>query len=115
MHILKNILIYLLWTVTALFLGVIYMCLILGNLPNDESFGGFGFVLKVFYLYGIALIGLPIGGIIAFLFIITDVLYLKKRLKSNPKRTHIRFGILLAITICTAVVHYLLEKVIDII
>lgn len=115
MRIVKLIFNYLFWMVLSLFLGIGYMRLLLGDLPDDESIGGFGFVLKVFYLHGLTLVGLPIGGIIAFLFIMVDMLYLSKKLKNNPKKMIIRMAMLLAITVFVAIVHYILEKVIDVI
>lgn len=112
---LKHVLSYLVWIMLSLLLGIGYIRLLLGNLPTDESIGGLGFILKVFYVHGLTLIGLPIGGIIAVLFIIIDRLYLRKKIKTNPKKTIIRIAVLLVITLFVAMVHYVLEKVIDVI
>ncbi len=111
----KTIKFYLFWTILSLVLGIGYMLLLMGSLPTDESFGGTGFILKVFYLHGIAFVGLPVGGIIALLFIVVDVFYLKKKLITNPYKSSFRFTVLLAIAMLIAVAHYILEKIIDVI
>lgn len=113
MKILKMIKSYLGWTVIALVLGISYMRIILG--ANTVSKEGIGYLWYLFYNWGLVHIGLLIGFIIAFLFILFDVLYLKKKLENIQKPTMIRFGILLIITIIVPFIHYLLEKVIDVI
>lgn len=89
------------------------MRIILG--ANTVSKEGIGYLWYLFYNWGLVHIGLLIGFVIAFLFILFDVLYLKKKLENIQKPTMIRFGILLIITIIVAFIHYLLEKVIDVI
>lgn len=113
MKIFKTIKSYLGWTVIALVLGLSYMRMVLG--ANNTSKEGIGYLWHLFYNWGLVHIGLLIGFVIAFLFILFDVLYLKKKLESNRKLTMIRFGILLLIAIIVAFIHYLLEKVIDVI
>lgn len=115
MQLLKNILTYLLWALLAFFLGIVYVRLLIGDLPTEESYGGFGFLIRVFFTHGILLVGSQIGGIIALLFIGIDIFFLKKKLRNNPTKQVIRLGTLLGITAFVALVHYLLEKVIDII
>lgn len=91
------------------------MRLVLGEIPDEESYNGFGFFLNLFYSYGIIYIGLIIGTIIAFLFIITDVFILKKKLDSTFKSLIIRVVILFGIAFFVGIIHYLFEKVLDII
>lgn len=111
--ILKIIKSYLGWTVIALLLGHSSMRMVLG--ANNTSKEGFGYLWYLFYNWGLVHIGLLIGFVIVFLFILFDVLYLKKKLESNRKSTMIRFGILLMIAVIVVFIHYLLEKVIDVI
>ncbi|WP_157963313.1 hypothetical protein [Algoriphagus litoralis] len=115
MRIVKHILTYLLWTIVSLLMGFGYMRLLLGNLPTDESMGGVGFMLKIFYFHGLTLLGFSMGGIITLLFILIDILYLSKKLKNNSKKSIIRIVVLLATTAVVALIHYVLEKVIDVI
>lgn len=111
--ILKIIKSYLGWTVIALLLGHSSMRMVLG--ANNTSKEGFGYLWYLFYNWGLVHIVLLIGFVIVFLFILFDVLYLKKKLESNRKSTMIRFGILLMIAVIVVFIHYLLEKVIDVI
>ncbi len=91
------------------------MRLVLGEIPKEESYNGFGFFLNLFYHYGLVCVGLIIGVIIALLFIITDVFILKKKLVGNSKQTQIRILVLLLIAFIVFIIHYFLEKVIDVI
>lgn len=113
MQILKHILTYLFWTVLSLLLGIGYMRLVLG--ANTVSEEGLGYLLHLFFTVGMIQVGLWVGGAIALCFVLLDVLYLRKKLKNNGKKTVIRLVILLIITVLVAIVHYLLEKVIDVI
>lgn len=113
MKTLKQPLIYLIWIIIALLFGIGYMQIILG--PNDVSSEGFGFLLHLFYNLGLLHIGLIIGGIIAVLFILFDIIYLKKKLKNNKNSICIRFLMLLLIGAFVGTAHYVLEKVIDVI
>ncbi len=114
MKTLKQISTYLIWTAIALLLGIVHMWIVLE--PNNESSSG---LIQVFgdliYEFVLIHIGLRIGSIIALLFILIDVFYLKRKLKNNTKSTIIRFLILLAIAVFVGITHYILEKVIDII
>ena len=89
------------------------MRIVLG--PIEMPSEGFGFLLSVFYVHGLFYVGLIIGSIIAFLFILLDIFYLKKKLKHHSKKTSIRFILILVITACVSIIHYVLEKVIDVI
>lgn len=91
------------------------MRLVLGEIPNEESYNGFGFFLNLFYSYGIIYVGSIIGGIIALLFIVTDVFILKKRLDNNLKSLIIRIVVLFGIAFFVGIIHYIFEKVLDII
>ena len=113
MRTLRYILAYLFWIVLSLFLGIGYMRIVLG--PNDVSEDGIWYLLHLFFEVGLIQVGLWVGFAIATCFILLDVFYLRKKLKNNPKRTVIRLAALLIITVLVAIVHYLLEKVIDVI
>jgi len=117
MRILKHILTYLLWTVLSLLIGIGYMRLVwrlvLG--PDVVSKEGLGYLWYLFFTVGTIQVGLWVGGAIALCFVLLDVFYLRKKLKNNPKKTLIRLAALLFITVLVAIVHYFLEKVIDVI
>lgn len=115
MRIVKHLLTYMFWTMLSLIMGILYMRLLLGDIAEDESIGGFGYLLKVFYLHGLVFIGLPFGAIIALFFIVIDFFVLSKKLKQGGNRTLMRIALLLAITVFVAIVHYILEVVIDVI
>ena len=97
----------------SLFLGIGYMRLVLG--PNDVSEEGWWYLLHLFFDIGLVHVGFWIGVAIASCFILLDVFYLQKKLKNNPKKTSIKLISLLGITIMIVIVHYILEKVIDVI
>lgn len=113
MKTLKQILIYILWTLLAIILGIVYIRILAGSGVKTSS--GLLNLLDMILDYALFLLGIAMGILIAILFIFTDVFYLKKRLKNNIKSTVIRFIMLLGITITVAIIHYLLEKVIDVI
>lgn len=113
MTVLKRILTYTIWTLIAFIFAIVYMLIILGSKPEIDS--GFQIVIDLFYIHIFLYIGLIIGSIIAFLFILMDAFYLRKRLSSNKNTIIIRLGIMLAITAFVGIVHYFLEKVIDVI
>ena len=111
----KPLLFYTTWILIALVLGLVYTKLLVGDLPSDDSYGGLGVLLRVFYNYSLLYIGLSIGGIIAILFVLLEVLYLCKVLEYSFKNRVFRFGIVVCITLLVGALHYVLEKVIDII
>lgn len=113
MRIVKLIFNYLFWTILSLLLGIAYMRLLLG--ANTVSEEGLGYLLHLFFTIGMFQVGLYVGGAIALCFILLDVFYFRKKLKNNPKKQIIRLAILLAITVFVALVHYILEKVVDVI
>jgi len=110
---LKQLFIYLNWTILALVLGITYMRIVLGanNVPKE----GLGYLAHMFYNWGLFHVGVIIGLVITALFILLDVFYLKKKLKNKDKLISIQFGALMIITAFVVLVHYLLEKVIDVI
>ncbi len=112
MKTLKQILAYLIWIVVSLLLGIGYMRILLGPRGN---FKGFWRLLDLFYDIGLICIGGIAGLVISFLFILVDLFYLKKKLKTSVRATLTRFLILIGITVVVAGIHYILEKVIDII
>lgn len=111
MSLLKKFLSYLIWTVLALLIGITYMRFVLGT--NTVSKEGMGYVFHMFYNWGLLHVGAIIGLSIAFLFILFDIFYLKKKLKKH--KTAIRFMVILVITLIVAIIHYVLEKIINII
>lgn len=113
MRIVKYLLKYLVWIIISLLLGIVYMRLILG--PNDVPENGLWYILHLFFEIGMIQVGLWVGAAIAICFVLLDVFYLRKKLKNNPKKTVIRIAVLLVITLFVAMVHYVLEKVIDVI
>ncbi|WP_347374616.1 hypothetical protein [Aequorivita sp. Q41] len=113
MRILKHILTYLFWILLSLCIGIGYMRLLLGS--NTVSEEGLGYLLHLFFDIGMIQVGLWVGSVIASCFVLLDVFYLRKKLKNNSKKTIIRLVVLLMISVLVAIVHYLLEKVIDVI
>ena len=113
MSILKRILSYFIWTLIAFLCAFGYMRIILGAKPKPST----GIMILFDWVYGYALVyvGSIIGSIIAFLYIIIDVFYLNKKLKSRANSTIIRLLIVIIITVIVGTTHYLLEKVIDVI
>ena len=114
MNIIKQIGTYLTWTVLALLLGILHMRIVLGA-KGDTSTSVLGFMFGLFYDFGLIHLGLIIGCVIAFLFILLDILYLKKKLKKNKKSKGVKFLVLLSITVMVEITHYILEHVIDVI
>ena len=91
----------------------IYMRIILGPKPKPSTD-----FLKMFdWVYNLVFIriGLILGSIIALLFFILNSFYLKKRLKQNSKASIIRCFYILIIAIIVTTLHYVCEKIIDII
>lgn len=113
MKLLKQIFIYVTWIIIAQFLSAIYVLSLLG-LPQNE-FTGVLHLIDIFLNLGAFYLSLIIGSIIAVLFLLLDVFYLKKKLNNDFKSMVSRIAILLGITIIVGVVHYVLEKQIDII
>lgn len=113
MHFLKLIGTYLIWTMLSLLLGMGYMRLVLGR--NDVSEEGMWYLLHLFFDIGLIHVGFWIGLAIATCFILLDLCCLRKKLKNNPQKTWIQLLSLVSVTAFVAIVHYILEKVIDVI
>ncbi len=113
MNTLKQILNYLIWTSISIVLAFGYMRIILG--PRDEEPTGFWKLTDILYDLALYHVGFVIGCIIATFFILIDIFYLKKKLKTNSNEVVIRFLILIIIALIVGVSHYVCEKVIDII
>ncbi|WP_131248818.1 hypothetical protein [Aquimarina atlantica] len=109
----KQLVTYIVWMILSLALGIVYMRILLG--PNKVPSEGLWYLFHIFYNLGLLHIGARIGGVIALLFIISDVFYLKKKLKNNIQATLTRFMLLLGIAMIVGGVHYILEKVVDVI
>ncbi|WP_415374710.1 hypothetical protein [Patiriisocius sp. Uisw_017] len=82
---------------------------------RQEPSLGFNYFLDLFYEYAFFHIGAMIGCVIALLFIIADVFYFNKKLKNVKDSTLIRFIIIVILTIILGILHYVLEKVADVI
>ncbi|MEO9894682.1 hypothetical protein [Aurantibacter sp.] len=113
MKILKQILVYLIWIVVAILLGICHMYFVLG--PKETGNGFLQVIGTIIYNYALVHVGLYIGAIIALVFILLDVFYLKKKLSQHKIATITRFAILVLIAVVIGVTHYVLEKVIDVI
>ncbi|NQY29450.1 MAG: hypothetical protein HRT69_08260 [Flavobacteriaceae bacterium] len=98
----------------SLLLGIGYMWILLGTVGETSS-TGFLHLLNLMSNLVLVYVGLIGGSVIALLFILINIFYLKKKLKSNMKSTIIRFFILLVIAIVVGVTHYILEKIVDVI
>ena len=110
MNIIKQIVTYLMWTLLALLLGIGHMRIVLGA-KGHTSTSLLDTIFGLIYDFGLIQIGLRVGAVIAFLFILLDLFYLKK----NKKSINIRLLLLLGIAVMVGVTHYILERVIDII
>jgi hypothetical protein len=113
MTILKQILTYLIWISVSFLSAFGYMRIILGPKPKPST--NWMRMFDGIHDYVMVYIGIIIGAIIALLYILIDIFYLKKKLKNNPKRTIIRFLIIIIIASIVGTTHYIFEKVIDII
>ena len=91
------------------------MRLLLGKIPEEGSHDGFGFFLNLFYKYGILYMGLVIGTVIAVLYMLIDYFVLRKKLNNDWITLLIRISILLFITLTVGIIHYFLEKIVDVI
>lgn len=114
MRILKQILAYCIWTILSFISAFAYISILIGSKP-DSSNGFLAFLDLLIYNLVVVQLTPIIGSIIALLFILIDVFFLKKKYKKKSKKNGIRFLAIIIITIVVAIIHYLLEKVIDII
>ncbi|KAB5492128.1 MULTISPECIES: hypothetical protein [Flagellimonas] len=109
----KIVLGYAWWTMAALLLGIGYMYLVLGPLPEATNLWDF-FFGKI-YLFGLVRIGLIIGSIVATLFILSDVFLIRKKQIFGTNKVLVRMLALSIILVVVATLHYLMEKTIDLI
>lgn len=84
MKILKQILTYLIWLAIALLLGICHMYIVLG--PQETGTDFLQVMGTIIYNYALVYVGLCVGAGIALVFILTDVFYLKKKLKQHKKK-----------------------------
>ncbi|WP_299125897.1 hypothetical protein [uncultured Winogradskyella sp.] len=114
MKILKQILAYLFWIGISFVAAFSYVRILIGPEPDESN--GFLNLLDLLINRTVIVQLVPIiASIIAILFILTDIFYLKKKLKNNSKGIPSRFLVIMLITIVVGITHYILEKVIDII
>lgn len=109
----KSWLEYLLWTIAALLLGVGYMHLILGFAPEQTN--SLSFLIAKIYFFALLYVGGIVGAIVAALFVLLDIFYLKKKYQPSTHMFTIRALSMLFILIVVATLHYLLEKTFDVI
>lgn len=113
--ILKQFFYYIFWTLASLLVGVIYMKFVLNYTINTVSLNTIDYLFNQFLFFGLWYVGLILGGIIALLFIITDIVFFNRKPLKNFKWYILRFFIFLVICFLVIITHYVLEKVIDII
>lgn len=109
---------YLPWIFLSLASGLTYLRLLAG--PNPVPKKGLWYIMHMFIKISYLRLGVCMGGVIALIFIVTDIYFIKPKIGtslniSTWQATALRILCLLAITIIVAVVHYVLEKVIDVI
>ena len=110
---LKKVLGYLPWILLSYIIAFVYMSLLTGRLWGNVT--GIDVLLDRFFFFGMLPIVMAIGTIIALLFILTDIFYIKTKLAALPNKIAVRFSYILLITFIVFFCHYYLEKVIDII
>jgi len=115
MKILKQLFNYIFWAIISMFFSLGYVRIILGSKVEETT------KLNQFYnwIYDLVIVYVVpiIGGIITVSFILTDMLYLRKKLqnKSKTEKFLTRLTAMLILTIVIGALHYFLEKVIDVI
>ncbi len=110
---LPKILSYFIWTLCAFLFAFVYMRIVLGGKP--ESSTGFMKMFDWIYEFAFVYIGTIIASIIMLLYALFDIFYLNKKLKNSASPTSIRLLVFIVICILVVVIHYVLEKVIDVI
>lgn len=109
----KRILNYLGWTLIGILLGIFYMRIVLGPVSKSET-SEFTFLNSI-HDFVLLYVGAIIGSIIALLFILLDIFFLKKRLQNNSNPFLIRLVILIALAIIVGTFHYFLENIANVI
>ncbi len=110
---LKRVLEYVLWALAAQLLGIGYMYLVLGSVPDDTTL--ISFIFSKIYFIGLVQVGGTIGAILAVIFILFDLFYLKRKWPPSKSLFGIRFLSMLVILLVIGIIHYLLEKTFDVI
>ncbi|MCB9257336.1 MAG: hypothetical protein H6579_09415 [Chitinophagales bacterium] len=113
MKLIRQILSYCLWALVACCLAFAYVRMLLG--PKLVATNSLMEIYNWIHQYALVHMAALIGGLITLLFILFDVFFLKTKLQNNGKAIFFRFVSLLAITSFVALLHYFLEKVIDVI
>ena len=110
---LKRILNYIFWSVMALLCSFGYLYYLLGDFPDGSAW--YDPILLIFYRLVYLYFGLSLAGLIAIIYMLLDVFYLRKKLQTNLKSFIIRCLAIIGITILLACIHLFLEKGIDVI
>lgn len=113
LSIFKQFMVYAIWTLVSMIAAFGYMKIVLG--PTPEMSRGWLILFDIINKVVLFKVVPIVGSIIALLFILLDVFYLKKKFQYHAWIFGIRLLVLVLITTIVGVVHYLLEKVIDII
>lgn len=100
------------WIVLALSIALVYMYLVLK--PNQSIDNDFGFVQEVYLTYGVVLIGVPLGSLIAFFFVLIDSRKIKDKEHTVITRLIKRIFLMMVIALIVFLLHYVAEKVIDV-
>lgn len=111
---LKQIAMYIFWIIMSLLIGIVYMRLLLGS-PSKINYKGFDYLVGIYYYHGLVFVGTIVGIFIAFFFFMVDYFFLRKKLSNDFYSIVIRISVLFLISIIIGIIHYFLEKVIDII
>jgi hypothetical protein len=109
----KILLEYAFWLIVALALGICYMYLVLGTAPEPD--GLIGFVVSQIHFFVLTRVGVIIGGIVFLLFLTLDITLFKSKIKSFQQLIAVRIFALLVLTKIVGLIHYLMEKTLDLI
>lgn len=110
---LSQVLNYAPWVLASVVSGFTYLRLLVG--PGPEKREGIWMLFYWIYQFLALRMGFIIGGVIAVVFILTDVFILKSRIGTGLQATAMRALCLFGITLLVAAAHYILEKVVDVI
>ncbi|PPK92530.1 hypothetical protein LY01_02931 [Nonlabens xylanidelens] len=113
MRVIKQILIYLLWYLVALFLGFLHMRIMLGPQPeyNDGILSIFNWVYEAALIVSTSIM----GSIIAVLFILFDLFYLRKKLSGKPHHLITRLAVMVVIALIVIGFHYLHDFIFNVV
>ena len=113
MKVLKRILNYTITTLISFLCAFTYMRIILGS--KSKHTDSMAKLFNIIYDLAFVYVGLILGSIIALLYILSDLIYFKTKLRSHTNPTGVRLLIILIIAIFITTTHYILETVIDVI